>query len=187
MHNLCFLSNLTSAEWAAWVQALGSVAAIFGAAWIAVHQANIQHRNALTLQRTKERTARVDLGKTLSVLATNSSKAMKHIAGQLADRESVHNAAEGLVHCDVGELQRIDTYVDGIPLHAIPHSLVSLTMILGSTVRQFKEKVEMALRLHRQMDASMFQDFFATMSQMNESIVATCRDIDAEVRRLEAT
>ncbi len=112
---------------------------------------------------------------------------MSHIAGRLRDRESVYRAAEGLVHCDVGELHRINTYVDGIPIHTIPHSLVSLTMILGSTVRQFKEKVELALRLHRQMDASMFQDFFQTMAAMNEGILATCRDIDAEVSQLEAT
>lgn len=28
MNNLCFLSNLTSSEWAAWVQAIGSIAAL---------------------------------------------------------------------------------------------------------------------------------------------------------------
>ena len=132
----------------------------------------------------EQRTARVDIAKTLSVLATNSSKAMRHIAGQLNDRESVHRAAEGLFHCDVGELRRIDTYLGGIPLHTVPHSLATLTMVLGSTVRQFKDKVEMTLRLYRQMDASMFDDFFRTVGEMNASIEATCRDIAAEVKRL---
>jgi hypothetical protein len=89
MDTLCFLSNLTSAEWAAWVQALGSVAAIIAAAWIAIQQARLQHRNALNLHMTEQRSERVDIAKTLSVLAINSSKAMRHIAGQLNDRESV--------------------------------------------------------------------------------------------------
>ena len=166
MNELCFLSNLTSTEWAAWVQAVGSVAAIAAAAWIAIHVARLQHRNALDLHMTEKRTERVDIAKTLSVLATNSSKSMRHIASQLNDRESVHNAAEGLVPCDVGELCRIDSYLSDIPLHTVPHSMVTLTMILGSTVRQFKEKVEMALRLHRKMDADMFNDFFRSIGEM---------------------
>jgi hypothetical protein len=55
-------------------------------------------------------------------------------------------------------------------------------MILGATVRQFREKVEMALRLHGEMDAAMFDDFFATLKQMNESLQATCKDITAQVK-----
>ncbi len=187
MNELCFLTNLTSAEWAAWVQAVGSVAAIVAAAWIAKHQANLQHQNALDLHKTEKRTEQLDITKTLSVLAANSSNAMKHIANQLKDRESVHKAAEGLVPCDVGELVRIDGYLSKIPLHTVPHSMVTLTMNLGSTVRQFKEKVEMALQLHRKMDAEMFDDFFHTIQEMNNSIEATCNDISAEVKRLEAT
>jgi hypothetical protein len=168
------------------VQALGSVAAIFGAAWIATYQAKLQHRNALELHKTEQRSAKLDLGKTLSVLAANSAKAIKHITGQLHDRESVHKAAEGLVHCDIGEITRINHYIEAVPLHTIPYPLVTPTMVLGSTVRQFKEKVEMALRLHRQMDGNMFEDFFRTLSEMNASIGATCKDIEAELRRLQA-
>jgi len=185
MIELCFLSNLTRGEWAAWVQAVGSVIAIVAAAWIAIHVAKLQHRNALYLHKTERRTERIEISKTLSVLSTNSSKAMKHISSQLKDRESVHNAAEGMILCDIGELSRIDTYLNNIPLHSVPHSMVTLTMILGSTVRQFKEKVEMALNLHRKMDAGMFEDFFRTLSEMITSIEATCNNIDAEVKRLE--
>lgn len=186
MHMLYLLSNLTSAEWAAWVQALGSVAAILAAAWIAIHQAKLQHQSALELHRTEQRTARVEIAKTLSVLAINSSKAMGHVSDQLNDRESVHLTAEGLIHCDLGELRRIDTYLIGIPLHSLPYSLVTLSMILGSTVHQFKDKVEMTLRLHRKMDAKQFEDFFRTISEMNASIEATCHDIAAEIKSLEA-
>lgn len=186
MHTLCFLSNLSSAEWTAWVQAVGSVVAIVAATWIAIHQSKAQHRNALDLHKAEQRAAKIDIAKTLSVLSLNSSKAMKHIAGQLHDREAIHLAAEGLTHCDIGELSRIDAYLSAIPLHSIPYSLVTPTMVLEATVRQFKEKTEMALRLHRQMDASMFDDFFGTVMEMSASLEATCRDLEAEVKRLEA-
>lgn len=186
MQTLCFLSNLTSAEWAAWVQAGGSIAAIVGAALIAIHQSKLQHRNALVLHQTEQRSVKVDIGKTISVLARNSLNAMKQVASQLGDRESVHRAAEKRIHVDLGEVSRIDGYLAALPLHTIPHSLITPTMVLGATVRQFKEKVEMALRLHREMDGDMFKDFFATLAAMNTSVETTCRDIEAEVKRLEA-
>ena len=187
MSELCFLSNLSSTEWASWVQAVGSVAAIIAAAGIAKHQANLQHKNALKLHKTEKRIEQTDITKTLSVLAKYSSKAMKHITHQLNERESIHKAAEGLIPCDIGELVRINTYMNDIPLHTVPHSMVTLTMILGSTVRQFKEKVEMALKFHRKMDAEMFEDLFRTFNEMNASIEATCKDINAEIKRLESS
>jgi hypothetical protein len=181
MNELCFLFNLTSSEWASWVQAVGSILAIIAAAWIARYQAQLQSSAALELHRTERLTAQAEASETLSVLAGNSAKAMAHISGQLCDREAVHKAAEGLILCDLGEVQRLDGYLAAIPLHELPGPLVTLTMVLGSTVRQFKEKIEMALRLHRQMDAAMFEDFFRTMAQMNESVRATHKDISEKV------
>lgn len=187
MNELCFFSNITSAEWAAWVQAVGSVLAIIAAAWIAIHQSNLQHKNSIDLHKIQKLTEQTDITRTLSVLAVNSSKAMKHISIQLNDREAVHKAAEGLVHCDIGEMVRIDTYLSDIPLHTLPHSMVTQTMILGSTVRQFKEKIEMALQLHRKMDADMFKEFFQTTQEMNASIETTCIEIAAVAKRLETS
>ena len=184
MNELCFLPNLTSTEWAAWVQAVGSVAAIVAAAWIAKHQASLQYKNALDLHKIEKRTEKHDIAKTLSVLATNASVTMKHITNKLKDRDSVHKAADGTAPCNLGEVNRVDAYLREIPLHTVPDSMVTSTMILGSTVRQFKEKVEMALKHHRKMDSEMFKDFFQTIKDMNKSIEETCSDINAEVKRL---
>lgn len=185
MQTLCFFTNLTSAEWAAWVQAIGSILAIIAAAWIAIHQAKLQHQNALQLHITEQQSAKLDIANTLFVLATNSSIAMKHISGQLKDRESIYQVAEGLIHCDIGELQRIDAHLNAIPLHSIPSPLVTPTMVLGATLRQFKDKAEMALRAHRQMDAAMFEDFFRTIEEMNTSATATSQDIQTEIKNFE--
>ena len=56
MNELCLLSGLTSSEWAAWVQAIGSVAAIAAAVWIM----NRQHKIA-EMQETKRRLDRMNL------------------------------------------------------------------------------------------------------------------------------
>jgi hypothetical protein len=187
MNELCFLSNLTSVEWAAWVQAVGSTIAIFASAGIAIYITRLQHNNALDLHKTEKHTEKIEIAKTLLILATNSSKIMKFIASQLNDSNSVHNAANGLNPCDIGELQRIDKYLNDIPLQTVPHSMVTLTMILGATVRQFKEKVEMVLENHDVMNKEMFDDFFQTVGEMNNSIELTCIDIDEEVNRIDSS
>lgn len=175
------MSNLTSAEWAAWAQSVGSVVAIFIAIW----QIRSQHQNDLKLQRNEQLHAQLEITKTIGVLATNSAKAMIYVQGQLKDRDAVHNVAEGLARCDISELGRIDRYLAEIPLYTLPHPVVTSTMILGATVRQFKEKVEMVLRVHDMMDANAFDDFIRTLNEMNTSIVLTCTDISNEVTRLQ--
>lgn len=181
MNQLCFLTDLTSSEWAAWVQAVGSIAAIVGATWIAIWQSRRQHEVSLEVLRTEHRLARTELARTLLALSVNCSKAIEHAVKQFPDRDAAHQIAEQEAHFDCNELRAIENAVTGIPLHSLPHTLVSLTMILSSTVRQFREKIESALRFHREMDSPAFEDFFVVLSQMQKGLVLTCNDIAAEV------
>ena len=48
---LCFMSNLSTADWAAWVQAIGSIGAIVGTALTTRYQVRKQH--TLTLESEK--------------------------------------------------------------------------------------------------------------------------------------
>ena len=79
-----------------------------------------------------------------------------------------------------------DVSIGGIPLYNLPDSLVTPTMLLSATVRQFREKVEMAIRAHRKMDAAAFEDFFRVLREMNESVEQTCGDIATEVDRVQS-
>jgi hypothetical protein len=178
-------SNLTSSEWAAWIQALGSVLAIGAAARLAIYQSREQHKSALALHNREKLDVQIDTTKVLLELAGNSAKVMKNIKLQLHDRESIYNVAEGLVHCPIGEMVRIDKCLSDIPLNTIPSSLVTYTMILGSTLRQFKEKVEMTLNCCLKMDTTMFADFFKCLAKMNVVIEKVCNDINVELKRLE--
>ena len=183
MNQLCFLSNLTSSEWAAWVQAVGSIAAILGSVGVAIWQAGRLHKNSLELLRTEKRLGRTELAQALLSLGTNCLRLLEHCAAQFPDRESVHNAAEGRVHFDLNELKIVEGAVHAIPLHSLPHKLVSLTMMVSSTVRQFRENVEFALQSHRSMDAAEFEKLFAVLTQMQASLKLTCADIQTEVAR----
>lgn len=181
----CLSTALTSAEFAAWVQAIGSIVAILAAALIAIWQARVQHRGALALQIAEHERVRVELGKTLSVLAASSVSAVAHISQQLSTRDAVHNVGHEELFLDLGEVRRLDASLAHIPLHGLPETLVTPTMILSALVRQYLAKVEMALRVHRQMDAAAFEDLFEFFEFTNTGLNATRQDIANEVSRMQ--
>lgn len=175
------MTNLTSAELASWIQAVGSIAAILGAAWVAWFQTQRQFRNELRLQKAAVAAHRTEVSRTLLKLVENTYDAMTYVSGKLSDREVVHRVAEGQESCGIGELGRLEAYLRAIPLHDLPDTLVTPALVLASTLGQFREKVEMVLRLHRAMTAENFEDFFSTMANMKEVIAEMRRDIEREV------
>mgnify|MGYP000913792507 CR=1 FL=1 len=185
MSELCFLSNLTSSEWASWVQAIGSIAAIFGAVGIAIWQSNKQHGASLFLLWEEKRLARIESAKALHSLSTGALGLLEHSIKSFPDRESVHDIAEGRRHFDFGELRIVEGAIQAIAVHTQPHELVRLTMIVSSTVRQFRESVEFAIQSHREMDANAFKTFFNALSGLTNSLVLTCADIEKEVEKIE--
>jgi hypothetical protein len=76
--------------------------------------------------------------------------------------------------------------ISAIPLHDLPSSeLVRLTMMLSSVMRQLSEKVNLAIREHRAMDAGNYVEFFNSMQSMVQSLQDTCDAFQAELTRLE--
>lgn len=185
MNGLCFSADLTSAEWAAWVQAIGTIVAVLAAATIAVWQSKKQHQSALVLHKEEQRHARLEQAKTLLTLCHNCTKAAKHFAEQMHDRESVHKIASKETYFDFGELQALQSATTNIPLYSLPSTLLTHAMILGATIRQFKQTIDMAIELHRKMDADQFQELFKTLGEMNESLELTCGDIEAAVQLVQ--
>jgi len=185
MSELDVVSSLTNSEWPAWVQAIGSIVAIIGAAAIAIWQSKKQHENSLNLLSTEHRLTRLEISRALLSLSTNSLRMLNNYSRQLPDRSAVHRIGDGEIHLDLNELKVVEGAVQAVPLHSLPHQLVSLTMMVGSTLRQFREHVELAVQVHRQMDADQFDAFFTNMSEMQNSLKKTCDDIQAEIKKLQ--
>jgi len=185
MNQLCFIGEMSSSEWAAWVQAVGSIAAILCAGGIAVWQSKQQHRTSLEVVRTEHRLARIEVAKTLLSLSKSCLRLLEHSAHQLPDRDTIHNIADGGTHFDLNELQFVEGALQQIPLHSLPHKLVPLTMIVSSTVRQFRENVEFALQRSRALDTQAFAKFFDVLVASQASLAKTCQDIESEVTRAE--
>ena len=184
MSRLCFSTELTSAEMAAWVQAMGTILAVVGAALIAGWQARRQHRSALLLQAREKKVASVEAAETMAALSRAAATVMTILGQQISDRQRIYEYAEGDIAFDLEEMTRLDIRIMSIPIHSLPPRLVLPTAVLSSTVRQFREKIAQVLRVHRTMDGPAFQNFFASLAQMTTSIRGTQHDIDTIVADL---
>jgi hypothetical protein len=141
LNELCILSSMSSSEWASWVQAIGSIVAILGSVGIAVWQSKQQHKASLNLLQAEKRMARIESAKAFFSLSTGALSLLQHSAKAFPDRESVHDAAEGRKFFDFGELKVVESAVQAISLHTLPHELVRLAMIVSSTVRHESPRV----------------------------------------------
>lgn len=168
---------------AAWAQAIGTFLAIGGAAGVAIFQSSSQHRSAQRLQREAWRYERTETMKTLWQLADNSLKLVKHVIAELNSREAFHSIGDHQKRFDLSELRRMEGAIVAIPLHNLPASLVRPTMILNSTLRQFRENVENALLRHRLLTEGDFDQLFQTFGEMREGLAITCSEIKREVDR----
>lgn len=181
----CFSTNLTSSEWAAWVQAVGSIVAVISAAGIAIWQSHKQHQSALSLHKAEQRHARLEAAKTLLALCRNCSIAADHFAKQLCDRDSLYMVATGEKHFDFEELQALQNGIAGIPLYQLPDVLVNPAMILAATLRQLRQTIEIAVKDYRTMDSSYFESFFKAMGKLVTDLELTRQEIEAVVQRMK--
>jgi hypothetical protein len=184
MKSLCLSINLTSNELASWVQAIGTILAVLAAAIIAIWQARRQHQNALKIHKEEQRHASLEQAKTLLTLCQNCLKATKHFAAEMIDRESIYLIVTQEKYLDYGELQSLRNATSNLPLHSLPSTLITHAMVLGANIRQFKQNIDMALELHRKMDAAQFATFFKTLKEINASLELTCSDIEKAVNEI---
>ena len=106
MNELCFMSNLSSSEWAAWVQAIGSIAAIASAVWIM----NQQHKQEIQRRRTVE-AHRLDL---LERLAAELLERVRMNSGLLEDSDGA-----GAFHAYTTTLHTRLNAIEAMPIHEI--------------------------------------------------------------------
>ncbi|MGJ3704596.1 hypothetical protein [Variovorax sp. AFSI2.2] len=152
----------THAELAAWVQAVGSVAAII-ATGIYVqwqHQLEVERKGIEDLQARRRRLeVIVELSR-----ATKSS--VRWVQQQLMDRETVHDTAEGRLYLDRRVVAELGTLLSAIPLHELEDPTVANEVLsLLHSARKMSGLVDDLLRLHRVLDAQMFENAFIALAQ----------------------
>jgi hypothetical protein len=186
MNQLCFSTNLTSTELASWVQAIGTIVAVLAAAIIAVWQSRRQYNNALAIHKEEQRHAGLEQAKTLLTLCQNCLKATRHFASEMSDRESIHLIATQEKYLDFGELQSLRNATSNIPLHSLPSTLITHAMVLGATIRQFKQNIDITMQLHRKIDAVQFENFLNILKEIDTCLELTCSDIEKALDEIKS-
>jgi hypothetical protein len=176
MQELCLMSNMSSSEIAAWVQAVGSILALGAAIWIV----DRQHQSAIVLQRLTKQSVVVERAEVVSELMNAISKDVKDTMKLIPDRDALVDIGSGRVYFDHTTLSRIDFALAAIPLHELESPLLVRDIInQTANVRQFRENVEKAIRTYKNMNSRDHEDFFKVMVDAD----VACTEIASEVAR----
>lgn len=181
--SICWIweSGCKGEDVAAWAQTIGTFLAIIGATGVAIYQSRSQHESAQRLQQEAWQYERAETTRTLWKLASNAQRLVKHVIGELNSRQAFFEIANHKKRFDLTELRRVEDAIIAIPLHSLPASLVSPTMILSSSLRQFRENVEDAILRCRTLDGSDFVQLFQVFGEICDVMDSTCDDIKHEV------
>jgi predicted PilT family ATPase len=82
-------------------------------------------------------------------------------------------------------LDALESALKRIDLHTLPSVLVTNSMVLISTVIQFKYKVELAVKCCYQMEEQDFEDFFQTLFDMNSTLWKTVEDFEKNLEKIK--
>lgn len=114
MHDLCFMSNLSSSEWAAWVQAVFSVVAIFAAGRIARTQLSHQVKLNVSSERARGERSRT---MAITIYLGLMSQLAEFIRSFEFQNEQMRLAAAGRIADTVNVAGSMDLY--SLPPEAI--------------------------------------------------------------------
>lgn len=177
----------TPSDAVAWTQAIITGVGITIAAGVGIWQAWKQHKNAEKRQEVDRVKHLWQTANALAELVESCVNIMTVLRRSLGSRETVYDFAESQKkEFALGELRSLCERVAAVPLHDCAAELVKPVLNLDSVLRQFLEKVERVLNIHRNMDAAQFSDFFQTLAEMEQSLSKTATDFYRERSRLKA-
>lgn len=162
---------------AGWAQAVGSILAIVISAVVAFSISSQERKRTLADMRRAARNREYEYADALAGLAQNSLLAQRHLQKKVGGREELAEAAADGLPFDMSMIHDLERAVLAIPLHELPSELLRLTLILRSTIQQYRMKIEMAFQFHRKMDAAQHKDFFESLDKMNSSLAETVKDL----------
>lgn len=180
IQRLCFESSLSTADWAAWAQALGALVAVAAAYFIGERQGRAQFaaaRHAIALQH-------YEYARTVEYFATSASHGIAFVSKQLASRDDIYRAAESGFASTMREVEALERLLSGIPAYQLPPDVAQCALLLAGAVGQFRLKIASALDWYRSMDDAAFEDFFKSLAEIQQSVDETATSTSVVVERL---
>lgn len=186
MKELAFCNGLSSAEWAAWVQAICSVVAIIATGGFAIYQSRSQYKTAMGMYQIEKRHAHLEMARAIGKLASNCRSVAALITSHLIDPDSIEDFARSERHLDIVGLKSLEQAMASIPLIGLPEKLVSEPLILHAAIRQFREYVESYLNNWNKQYSINHSKFIEILDEIKGSIEVVCDTIAIAVAHVEA-
>jgi hypothetical protein len=146
---------------AAWVQAVGSIVAIWAAGQAVVR--------AHELEKLRAREADRELrGRRLAVvveLARATSKSVQFVANEYSSREKFHGIADGSAYHDPEVISSIGFPINAIALHELDDAQISHELlVMGAHCRQMRNTVGDVIARPGHLNGSDFQKIFGFLA-----------------------
>lgn len=183
MEKLCFLTNVSGEQWAAWAQAFLSFGAIVWAAILSRRQ----FKDAQLLQaqeRHAERLAKAENIQTLGQIATN---VIAYTATELRDRQNFALIQSGGKHFDLDAMTDVERQINALPVHDLSVELVPYVFMVGGTVRQLRQLAERALSIPYPINDVEFDKMVESVTGLQLSLHRTNADIVAVVGKIRSS
>lgn len=169
-----------------WVQALGSVGAIFFSGWYATRQAKRQFIDAAKLQQIATTNSDLKMAEALEMIALLASKRMLHFIREIGwSPEIFTNHCTGATHFDKNLLNQIQSDLDAIQLHDLPNSkIINEIATLRSITRQVKDNVAKAINNYRIMTGENYTYFFRMLDDAHKQMCVSLISLETETTKI---
>lgn len=174
------LEKLTVSDWAAWVQAIGTLLAIFFSARIAIKQSKLQFESSLKLQKFQDAEKRLILTESVLSIFKNAVASIKYVKNELSIRQAVYEVATKRKYYDLDMLTDVLNTLRQIPIHDLPSpTLVTSVMVAIPTIRQLDIQINKALLESSKMDADDYDKLFLTIEEIYQSMTKTHKNVQS--------
>ena len=147
---------MAKSEWASWVQAIGSIAAIL----FAIEIARRQHANSTKLMLEQHRLERQAAGTALVALGSTAQALLRLVHTKLPDVTALHGHGASTAAVLLPEVQQIEDALHGLELQALPANLVMPCVRFRSSVRFVRLELANTLANFKVMTPRQFDEYF---------------------------
>jgi hypothetical protein len=179
---LCMFTNLTSSEWAAWVQAIGSILAIVGSVGVAIWQLKRQQEAAAKLERDRRDNGEIEAARSIRELCARSVNVANAVREQLGDKAKIAAICTGREYYYRGALEYLEKAIASIPLHTLPSRFVVFPMLINGCVEQLRRNVDVALEHYSTLNDDQLHTFLHALSEAHAQLQRELTAIDAAIQ-----
>ena len=170
-------------DWAAWVQAVGSILAIAATGWAVQHAHRLQERR----DRQQHKSARVDRLEVLFKLVDSTVNSVNYIQNQLCDKPRLKTALLGKPNLDMGVLRTLGELLIPIPLHELDDPEVAFEILLITmNCKQLRELALSSIQSIDQMPDPSITEALNSMKSLSDQTIECRKNVRSRIESIKA-